>query len=55
MMPSTDMRSCPECGAVVEARQAEIEAQYPGAMVFAGFQVKRGPEHARRCRHWRTS
>jgi hypothetical protein len=51
---STDRKPCPECGASVETRDAEISFEYPGAMVFRGFQVRRGPEHERRCKHWRA-
>jgi hypothetical protein len=45
--------ACPECGADVEGRRVDESAAYPGAMVWKSFQVRLGPEHARRCRHWR--
>jgi len=48
------MAPCPECGAVVETRRAEFEANYPGAIVWNGIQVRLGPEHHRRCKHYRA-
>jgi hypothetical protein len=44
---------CPECGQDVEVRRVDAEANYPGALVWKSIQVRRGPEHAPRCRHWR--
>ena len=47
-----DRTPCPECNELVECRFVEVEGNYPGAMVWQGIQVKRGPEHTRRCKHW---
>ena len=44
---------CPQCHAEVETRRTDVEANYPGSLVFAALQVRLGPEHERRCRHWR--
>ncbi len=44
---------CPECGALVDVRTFEAEESYPVAMILGGLQWKRGPEHARRCPHYR--
>ena len=41
--------NCPECGALVEAREATVGLHH----VVPGFQVRRGPVHERRCPHWR--
>jgi hypothetical protein len=49
------LMSCPECGARVEYRVVEESANYPGAMVFRGLQVKLGPEHEPTCRHYADS
>ena len=46
-------RPCPECGQLVDARAAHVEANYPSAMTLRATQVKLGPEHARGCEHWR--
>jgi hypothetical protein len=53
--PATFRSPCPECGANVEARRAYIEGSYPGAMMLRGVQVKRGPEHEKRCPNYRAA
>lgn len=46
-------KPCPECGEVVESRMVEQQGPHAQAMVFRGLQYKRGPQHLRRCIHWR--
>ena len=46
---------CPDCGVKVEARYGTTEGNYPGALVFRGVQVRRGPEHRPRCVEWRSA
>lgn len=48
-----DLRPCPECGNLVQARIVESEANYLPSPVLRGVQVRLGPEHVRRCPHWR--
>ena len=45
---------CPECGERVEYRRVEEFGNYPGAMVWRGLQVRLGPEHDRRCKHYES-
>jgi hypothetical protein len=40
---------CPECGAYVTTRRTRIGF----TILMPAFQVKLGPEHDRRCIHWR--
>ena len=46
-----EKRSCPECGELVETRYVRVGLYYG----MRGFEVKLGPEHERRCPHWRRT
>ncbi len=46
-----ERRNCPECGALVEHRFVTVGLYYG----MRGVEFKLGPEHERRCPHWRSA
>lgn len=47
---SEEQRGCPDCGAVVACRVADVGYHYS----MRGYQFAKGPEHARTCRNWQA-
>jgi hypothetical protein len=47
--PGEELRPCPECGESVTQRRTEVGY----SLRLPAYLIRRGPEHSRRCPHWR--